>query len=582
MSFDLFKLNEYKEQWKSDPSGFMTEMLGTRIPIHQKSMIDAIIQFDDVTIKSANGVGKSYTFAALALWFLFCYYVNDDDNVIVLLTAPTFSQVRENIYNPIRSFIDKIDDKLKKEFEKLPAEKKALFNNEAPKFVPKLTEDKKQAEVRVGRKNYILGVSTDSENSNVGKHGTYVLCIFDEAQGIDDRKMSDFRGITTSGLIVKKVMIGNTTLPQGLTGPFFRSFQKASEWKQLSISCFDTPNFILPNIKKEDFTKEESDPLYWRNKLDRYCKTNYYKAKKENKEPQWKLDVKQALMPWSKYLINPIEAYKIFADNGYSLDSYEFRTRCLAEFPPDDSNSVFPQDWINSSFLNYNNDSLYQPGEIVMGLDIAQGTNSAGSDKSAVVIRDGNKVLFAQTFNLELFELLEKIEELFKEYNCEKINIETDGVGRDKYLLLEQRGLPVVAIQSGGGVGDQNSEFVLDKEKQDRLKKEFCGKRDEIWWNLRNLLNPYRDKIEETKDQHSILLPNIESLRQEMSAATFKRNDKSKIKVSSRDEIKDKIGRSPDLLTAVIMAFAETGDGFYLNCNFGAINVAPCIRRPGT
>ena len=48
MDFDLFKLNEYKEQWKSDPSGFMTEMLGTRIPIHQKSMIDAIIQFDDV------------------------------------------------------------------------------------------------------------------------------------------------------------------------------------------------------------------------------------------------------------------------------------------------------------------------------------------------------------------------------------------------------------------------------------------------------------------------------------------------------------------------------------------------------
>ncbi len=55
-------------------------------------------------------------------------------------------------------------------------------------------------------------------------------------------------------------MIGNTTLPDGLTGPFYRSFQKGSEWLQDSVSCFDTPNFINPNIKKEDF-KEEKDPF---------------------------------------------------------------------------------------------------------------------------------------------------------------------------------------------------------------------------------------------------------------------------------------------------------------------------------
>ncbi len=48
-----------------------------------------------------------------------------------------------------------------------------------PKFIDRLSEDRKVAEIRVGRTNYILGVSTDSENSNVGKHGTYVLCIFD-------------------------------------------------------------------------------------------------------------------------------------------------------------------------------------------------------------------------------------------------------------------------------------------------------------------------------------------------------------------------------------------------------------------
>ena len=49
---------------------------------------------------------------------------------------------------------------------------------------------------------------------------------------------------------------------------------------------------------------------------------------------------------------------------------------------------------------NYHNDNLWQLGEIVMGVDVAQGT---GNDKSAIAIRNGNKIVFAQTFNLELF-----------------------------------------------------------------------------------------------------------------------------------------------------------------------------------
>jgi hypothetical protein len=146
--------------------------------------------------------------------------------------------------------------------------------------------------------------------------------------------------------------------------------------------------------------------------------------------------------------------------------------------------------------------------------------------------------------------------------------------------LLEQKGLPVVGIQAGGGVGEQGSAFTLDKEKQETLKREFCAKRDEIWWNLRDLLNPDRHKIEENNSQLSILLPNKESLRQEMSAITFKRNDRAKIKIASKDEIRNKISRSPDLLDSIILAFADTGDGFYLNCNFGAINIAPSIQRP--
>ena len=572
----LDRKKEQKWQYLNCPQGYKWEKVKLVENVGEKKTV-MISVLDTHTFLTTFCEHNSFYWAALALWFLFCYYVNDDDNVIVLITAPTFGQVRENIYNPIRKFIDKIDLKLSEEYEKLPEKlKKQVFPDGPPKFIDKLSEDRKLAEIRVGRTNYILGVSTDSENSNVGKHGTYVLCIFDEAQGIDDKKMSDFRGITTSGLVVKKVMIGNTTLPNGLTGPFYRSFQKGSEWVPDSVSCFDTPNFIKPNIKKEDFLREEKDPLYWRNKLDKYCKTDYYKAKKENKVAQWKLDVKQALMPWSKYLINPIEAHKIFVDNGSSLESYEFRTRCLAEFPPDTDGALFPQDWINLSFANYYDDTKWKRGDITMGVDIAQGT---GSDKSAISIRDGNRIIFSETFNLALTPLLDKIEELYNQFNVQCINIETDGVGRDKAILLEERGLNVNYIQVGAGVGVQGSEFIEDKEKQEQLKKDFCGKRDEVWWNLRNLMNPDRRLLEEFSDELPVLLPPKEMLRQELSAMTFKRNDKSKIKVASKDEIKSKISRSPDMCDSIVMAFANSDD-FYSGGNLNMISVAPSIQRP--
>ena len=186
----------------------------------------------------------------------------------------------------------------------------------------------------------------------------------------------------------------------------------------MKISCFDTPNFINPDIKLEDFLKDEKDPTFWRNKLDKYCGTNYYKAKLEDNLSEWENEVKKALLPFSKWLINPIQAYRILLEYGGSPDSYEFKTRCLAEFPTGDENAVFPQEWINMAMNNYHNDEYWQPGDIVAGIDVAQGT---GNDKSAIAIRNGNKIIFAKTYNLELFALIEKIKNICKEYKGETV-----------------------------------------------------------------------------------------------------------------------------------------------------------------
>lgn len=561
----LDELASKRQYWKTHPADFMKDMLDLDLAYHQKVMLNAIVKHNNTTIRSANAVGKSTLLSAVAIWFFYCYLVDDKDNTIVLFTAPNFSQVRENVYNPIRAFIAEADRILQ---EKTGNPNVSLFG--------KLSENKNLAEIRYGNKNYIMGVSTEGENKNVGKHGTHVLCIFDEAQGISDNAFSDFEGITSSGLIVKKVMIGNTTLPNGNFGTFFNSFKDNSEWHQIKISCFDTPNFINPNIKLEDYLRNEKDPDYWRNKLDRYCKTNYYKSKKEDNLSQWENDVKKALLPFSKWLINPIQAYRILMEYGGSPDSYEFKTRCLAEFPSGNENSVFPQEWINQAMNNYNNTELWQPGDIQFGIDIG---NGVGNDKSAISIRNGNKIIFSQTYNLELFSLIDKIKELNDEYKPSKICVELDGIGRDKYLILQNMGLPVQGVQMGGGAGLQDSDFIFDKSGNDKKKQDFFRKRDEVWFDLRKLLNPYRPKLPESEGKNSLLLPDITMLRQELSAITYSKNESGKIKVVSKEELRKKIARSTDLADSIAFACYGLDNDFYMPCNFGAINISSNTDR---
>jgi len=566
----LIELASKKDYWKTHPEDFMNEMLDFQLAIHQKKILRDIIKYNRVSIVSANGIGKSKLLAAVIVWFFFCYLENDQKkNTIVLFTAPNFDQVMKSIYGPVKEFILTADNKLKKD-----------FNDDSLSLFGKISEDKNRAEVAYGNVSYIAGVTASGENKVVGKHGTYVLVIYDEAQGIDDSIFSDFKGITKSGKVVKQIMIGNSTIPekQGNFGKFYNSFQDNSIFKTNKISCFDTQTFLELGIKLNDYLVDENNESYWRNKLDRYAtkfhnrKINYFEYKKTDDLAKWEEDVKDSLEPWSQWLINPIAVYDELVDCGFNPKSYEFLTRCLAEFPENVARSLIPMNWVNNSMNNYNNDDLWLKGEIVMGVDVGGGS---GADDSAIAIRNGNKLIYCEKFNLEIFELIDKISELFSEYNVDRIQIECDGIGKDKYILLEKTGLPVVGIQSGGSAGSQDAELLFDKKANDEIKAEFNRKRDEVWWNLRNCLNPLRTQI---SGQPPILIPNDRDLLKELPAITYDDSNKKK-KIISKDELRKILKGSPNKADSVVFAFADCGETFISKYSFGAFNIASNIDR---
>ena len=127
---ELIEFFERTPIWREHPHLFLEEVLGVKIPIHQKKLIDAIKDFDKISIRSANSIGKSFLVSALILWFFFCYLDPDPNkNVIVIFTAPSFDKVKDNIYSQICQFIELANEHISKKF------------GQNAKFVGKLTNN---------------------------------------------------------------------------------------------------------------------------------------------------------------------------------------------------------------------------------------------------------------------------------------------------------------------------------------------------------------------------------------------------------------------------------------------------------
>ena len=105
-------------------------------------------------IKACHGVGKTFTLAVAALWWLARYHEG-----IVLTTSSTQRQVRTQLWL---------------EIHRLAKGAKIRY----PEL--KATELKFR-----GENNFAIGFSTNQSENFQGYHGKYVLIIADEAPGIE-------------------------------------------------------------------------------------------------------------------------------------------------------------------------------------------------------------------------------------------------------------------------------------------------------------------------------------------------------------------------------------------------------------
>jgi hypothetical protein len=215
----------------------------------------------------------------------------------------------------------------------------------------------------------------------------------------------------------------------------------------------------------------------------------------------------------------------------YGQESNIYRVRVLGEFPEADDDVVIPLHLLESAVTR--DVDAVENVMPVWGLDVAR----FGDDRTALCKRQGN-VLSEPIKSWRNKDLMEICGIILTEYES------TPYQERPGEILVDSIGL-------GAGVVDRLTEMEfgpnirgINVAESPALGQRFGRLRDELWFKAREWL--------EARD---VNMPQDDELISELSSVRFKYLSSGKLKVESKDELKRRGQKSPDLADSFVLTF---------------------------
>lgn len=202
----------------------------------------------------------------------------------------------------------------------------------------------------------------------------------------------------------------------------------------------------------------------------------------------------------------------------------------------DDAMQVIPTAWVEIAMSRWKKPDKLLPMDSI-GCDVARG----GKDNTIIARRHGSWYDVPLTYPGSATPDGPKVAGLCISARRDNavIHIDVIGVGSSPYDFLNDAGQQVVGVNV--------SEAATSTDQSGRLR--FKNLRSQLWWKFREALDP--------ANNNGIALPPDPRLLADLCAPTWKLTG-STIYVSSRDEIIERIGRSPDYGSAYILAAIDT------------------------
>lgn len=174
--------------------------------------------------------------------------------------------------------------------------------------------------------------------------------------------------------------------------------------------------------------------------------------------------------------------------------------------------------------------------EVVCGFDPSDG----GKDSACAVARQGRKILeIQQVKGLKDLDLANFFIAFKRKHNCNRAYVDR-GYGQGVLTLARQMNESIIPVDFGGRANDADT---------------YRNKRAEMYGKLKEwLINS--GYLGDSKDE------NVVELRRELQSIEYnlRKSDDGKICLCSKDEIRKRLNRSPDVCDAVALTFAGFKD----------------------
>jgi hypothetical protein len=216
----------------------------------------------------------------------------------------------------------------------------------------------------------------------------------------------------------------------------------------------------------------------------------------------------------------------------YGEDSPQFAYRVLGEFPPTDELSYIPMAWVEAAVARRAMIEPF-PGPIVWGLDVGwQG------DRSALAKRMGSHIVEPVTWwaGADPMQTVGKVIRMFEQTprheQPKEILVDVIGMGAGVYTRLREQGLPAVPVNV--------SERATDTSQYASMRHELWGKVWE-WFQLPD-----------------VTMPDDEEVVKEFSHFQGKIQSNGRVYPESKQDMRKRGLRSPDLIDAIMLTFAAS------------------------
>lgn len=499
---------EPKPDYDTNPELWGKDRLGEYYHRQQIQILESIRDNRYTAVRSCHDSGKSFIAARAAAKWLDQHPTGE---AFVVSTAPTGAQVSAILWREIAR----------------AHRKGSLKGHITTSGYPKWQAD--QELIGYGRKP-----SDYDDNAFQGIHARYVLIIIDEANGVP-KQLFDAADSLATNRNARVLAIGN---PDDPTSHFATVCKPDSGWNVIRIDGLRTPNFTQEAI--EGLQCDQCRSLGRDNTLLRdlmeyedipYNTEQVPDDLRDNLlSPFW---VEERLHRWVGRAPTPELLAKA------ARESSLFTSKVRGDFPTSDTEGVVPLGWVEAAIQRWRDwqeqGSPTPVGRRILGVDVAR----QGEDDTCIAERIGNTVVKINRYRKA--DTMETTGYTVAMIGADPDNsiavVDVIGIGAGVVDRLRELDTPSVAFNAAATAGDRTDRIGQFK---------FTNLRAAAWWNMRELLDPSRNS--------DIMLPDSEILKADLCSPRWKVTSGGRIQIESKDDIRSRLGRSPDEGDAVVMA----------------------------